>query len=70
MICTGNRVGSDQGLLGVTTQVSQAVLMNSSGSQVWKDMAGLDGQEHVRCMTMGSGKFEKGVAVVTLTGGL
>lgn len=69
MICTGNRVGSDQGLLGVTTQVSQAVLMNSSGSQVWKDMAGLDGQELVRCMTVGSGKCEKGVAVVTLTGG-
>lgn len=69
MICTGNRVDSDQGLLGVTTQVSQAVLMNSSGSQGWKDMARLDGQALVRCMTMGSGKFGKGVAVVTLTGG-
>lgn len=43
MIRTGNRVGSDHGLLGVTTQVSQAVLMNGSEAKfgkTWQDLVG------------------------------
>ena len=34
------RVYRDQGTLGVTEQVSQAVLKRSCGSQGWKDLLG------------------------------